>query len=125
MAGDWHTVETASAPVIPEGERFVSGGTLLSPTEAGHRTGPAFEEKVLLLSNKAVYTCSYEYSLQKVCRHLCSCLRPGARSPGSRVYPHPARRPRRSLARPVHPFDAVPLRTRRQGKLRPRAVVYS
>lgn len=62
-------IETSTQEVLLEGEEKLGGWTLLSPSE--HDTvrpgkGAKFEEKVLLLTNKAVYVVQYEFTLQKV-----------------------------------------------------------
>lgn len=62
-------LETATREVVEEGEHRIAACTLLSPT--GEDTvrpakGGKYEEKVLILSDKAVYVVSYEFSLQKV-----------------------------------------------------------
>ncbi|GAA5963523.1 hypothetical protein JCM21900_004539 [Sporobolomyces salmonicolor] len=62
-------IETSARDVLPEGEEKLAGWTLLSPSEKDvvrPARGGKFEEKVLLLSSKAVYVVGYEFSLQKV-----------------------------------------------------------
>ncbi|GAA5909534.1 hypothetical protein JCM5296_006064 [Sporobolomyces johnsonii] len=62
-------IETSVRDVLPEGEEKIAGWTLLSPSEQDvvrPARGGKFEEKVLLLSSKAVYVVGYEFSLQKV-----------------------------------------------------------
>ncbi|KAF4615242.1 hypothetical protein D9613_002633 [Agrocybe pediades] len=69
-------VGEAVARVLPEGERLLNGWTLFAPEElgvkipvrvsAGGGLGGGFEEKVLLLSAKALYIVSYDYTLEKV-----------------------------------------------------------
>ncbi|CEQ39708.1 SPOSA6832_01253, partial [Sporobolomyces salmonicolor] len=62
-------IETSARDVLPEGEEKLAGWTLLSPSEKDvvrPAKGGKFEEKVLLLSSKAVYVVGYEFSLQKV-----------------------------------------------------------
>ncbi|GAA6019986.1 hypothetical protein JCM11491_004889 [Sporobolomyces phaffii] len=62
-------VETSSQEVILEGEEKLGGWTLISPSEIDTvrpGKGAKFEEKVLLLTNKAVYVIQYEFTLQKV-----------------------------------------------------------
>ena len=62
-------VETAKREVLSEGEECVGGWTLLSPTEGDtvRAVGKqSYEEKVLLLSDRAVYVVRYEFNLQKV-----------------------------------------------------------
>ncbi|PCH37867.1 hypothetical protein WOLCODRAFT_161110 [Wolfiporia cocos MD-104 SS10] len=59
-------IATCVSRVLPEGERLLSGWTLFSPTELNVKVGDKFEEKVLLLSSKAIYIISYDYTLEKV-----------------------------------------------------------
>ncbi|KAH8106812.1 SacI homology domain-containing protein [Cristinia sonorae] len=58
-------IATSVARVLVEGERLLSGWTLFSPADVNTRVG-RFEEKVLLLSVKALYIISYDYTLEKV-----------------------------------------------------------
>ncbi|KAH9484391.1 Phosphatidylinositide phosphatase SAC2 [Psilocybe cubensis] len=59
-------IATSVSRVLPEGERLLSGWTLFSPEELNTKVGMKFEEKVLLLSVKALYIVSYDYTLEKV-----------------------------------------------------------
>ncbi|KAL7412783.1 SacI homology domain-containing protein [Mrakia frigida] len=59
-------IETCSARVISEGETRQAGWTLFAPTEMGVTGGQQFEEKVLLLTAKALYVARYDYELEKV-----------------------------------------------------------
>ncbi|KAI8085318.1 SacI homology domain-containing protein [Thamnidium elegans] len=68
-------IEISSEIVIADDETKINGWTLLSPTEstkkrlmifARSKSAKEFEEKVLLLTEKALYICSYNYSLEKV-----------------------------------------------------------
>ncbi|KAI0929197.1 hypothetical protein AcW1_006209 [Taiwanofungus camphoratus] len=59
-------IATCVSRVLPEGERLLSGWTLFSPEELNIKVGDKFEEKVLLLSVKALYIISYDYTLEKV-----------------------------------------------------------
>ncbi|GAA5953997.1 hypothetical protein JCM3765_000719 [Sporobolomyces pararoseus] len=62
-------IETSTQEVLLEGEEKLGGWTLISPSEIDTirpTKGAKFEEKVLLLSNKAVYVVQYEFTLQKV-----------------------------------------------------------
>ncbi|GAA5941804.1 uncharacterized protein JCM15063_000776 [Sporobolomyces koalae] len=62
-------VETSAKEVLWEGEDKLDGWTLLSPSEIDTirpGRGGKFEEKVFLLSNRAVYVVEFEYTLQKV-----------------------------------------------------------
>lgn len=70
-------IETCSAQLLTNGEHRAFGCTLLSPASNSSDEEvqtQGFEEKVLLLSEKAVYVISYEYSLQKVspCSPTCA-----------------------------------------------------
>ncbi|KAF8197552.1 SacI homology domain-containing protein [Pholiota molesta] len=59
-------IATAVSRVLPEGERLLSGWTMFAPEELNVKVGMKFEEKVLLLSAKALYIVSYDYTLEKV-----------------------------------------------------------
>ncbi|KAL1944714.1 hypothetical protein VTO73DRAFT_3144 [Trametes versicolor] len=59
-------IATCVSRVLPEGERLLSGWTLFAPEELNAKMGDKFEEKVLLLSAKALYIISYDYTLEKV-----------------------------------------------------------
>ncbi|KAH9843189.1 SacI homology domain-containing protein [Rhodofomes roseus] len=59
-------IATCVSRVLPEGERLLSGWTVFSPTELNTKVGDKFEEKVLLLTMKALYIISYDYTLEKV-----------------------------------------------------------
>ncbi|TBU49147.1 SacI homology domain-containing protein [Dichomitus squalens] len=59
-------IATCVSRVLPEGERLLSGWTLFAPEELNTKVGDKFEEKVMLLSAKALYIISYDYTLEKV-----------------------------------------------------------
>ncbi|BGP53922.1 hypothetical protein JCM8202v2_001494 [Rhodotorula sphaerocarpa] len=62
-------IDTATHEVLPDGEAKLAAWNLLSPSEIDTvrpRKGGKYEEKVLLLSTKAIYIVSYDYNLQKV-----------------------------------------------------------
>ncbi|CCA69257.1 related to SAC1-recessive suppressor of secretory defect [Serendipita indica DSM 11827] len=59
-------IEHASLMVIVNDERLTAGWTLLSPEALDVRLADKFEEKILLLTTKAIYIVSYDYSLEKV-----------------------------------------------------------
>ncbi|OSD08576.1 hypothetical protein PYCCODRAFT_1429632 [Trametes coccinea BRFM310] len=59
-------IATCVSRVLQEGERLLSGWTLFAPEELNAKVGDKFEEKVLLLSAKALYIISYDYTLEKV-----------------------------------------------------------
>ncbi|KIM25985.1 hypothetical protein M408DRAFT_330774 [Serendipita vermifera MAFF 305830] len=59
-------IENATAMVVLGDERTVASWTLLSPAEYNVRLSDYFEEKILILTAKAMYIVSYDYSLEKV-----------------------------------------------------------
>ncbi|KAL0946732.1 hypothetical protein HGRIS_012911 [Hohenbuehelia grisea] len=59
-------IATCVSRVLEEGERLLSGWTLFSPEELNVKIGEKFEEKVLLLTARAIYVISYDYNLEKV-----------------------------------------------------------
>ncbi|KAM0753780.1 hypothetical protein T439DRAFT_322671 [Meredithblackwellia eburnea MCA 4105] len=61
-------IETSAKSVLvdDEDEERLAAWTLLGPAEQDTVRSAKYEEKVLLLSSKAVYVISYEYTLQKV-----------------------------------------------------------
>ncbi|KWU46512.1 hypothetical protein RHOSPDRAFT_28398 [Rhodotorula sp. JG-1b] len=66
-------LDTAANEVLAEGETKLAGWVLLSPSEIDvvrPRKGGKYEEKVLLLSQKATYVVSYDYTLQKVSSYI-------------------------------------------------------
>ncbi|CAO0801593.1 unnamed protein product [Mucor circinelloides] len=63
-------IAISSEIVVSDDETLIQGWTLLSPTneESGKQRSPRkeFQEKILLLTEKALYICSYNYALEKV-----------------------------------------------------------
>lgn len=62
-------IEISSEIVIADDEHRINGWTLLSPATENKKQSKSakeFEEKVVLLTEKALYVCSYNYSLEKV-----------------------------------------------------------
>lgn len=59
-------IATSVERVLEEGESLRNGWTLFAPAELGTKTGDKWEEKVLLLTHKALYIINYDYTLQKV-----------------------------------------------------------
>ncbi|KAF8510997.1 SacI homology domain-containing protein [Hysterangium stoloniferum] len=59
-------IETCGSRVLFEGEKQIAGWTLFSPVEMNVRLSDKFEEKVLLLTAKALYVVSYDYNLDQV-----------------------------------------------------------
>ena len=60
------TVETSSARVLEEDEKRIAGWTLLSPEDRNIRLSAKLQEKVLLMTNAALYVVSFNYSLEMV-----------------------------------------------------------
>lgn len=61
-------IESSTAAVLLEGEKLVMGHTFLSPLEPGAiKVGvKGFEEKVVIISDRAVYVVAFEYTLMIV-----------------------------------------------------------
>ncbi|KAI8978936.1 SacI homology domain-containing protein [Pilobolus umbonatus] len=63
-------IDISSEIVISDDERILAGWTMLSPisnsARSTNRRPKRFEEKVVLLSDKALYICRYNYNLEKV-----------------------------------------------------------
>ncbi|KAL1743446.1 SacI homology domain-containing protein [Schizophyllum fasciatum] len=59
-------IATSVSRVLDEGERLLSAWTVLSPEGFNVKVGPKFEEKVLLLTARALYIIRYDYTLEKV-----------------------------------------------------------
>jgi len=59
-------IATSVARVLEEGESLLSGWTTFAPEELNVKLGDKFEEKILLLSVRALYIVSYDYTLEKV-----------------------------------------------------------
>ncbi|GBE82128.1 predicted protein [Sparassis crispa] len=59
-------VATCVSRLLSDGERLLSGWTLFAPVEMNTKIGDKWEEKVLLISVKALYIISYDYTLEKV-----------------------------------------------------------
>lgn len=59
-------IATSVSRVLDEGERLLSAWTLLAPEAFNVKTGDKFEEKVLLLTARALYIIRYDYTLEKV-----------------------------------------------------------
>ncbi|RCH84503.1 hypothetical protein CU098_007509, partial [Rhizopus stolonifer] len=59
-----NAINISSEIVIADDETRMAGWTLLSPSDTSNAR--KFEEKVVLLTEKALYVCSYNYGLEKV-----------------------------------------------------------
>ncbi|KAG8835535.1 hypothetical protein FRC17_002764 [Serendipita sp. 399] len=59
-------IEHAASMVILDEERLMAGWTLLSPENMNSKLADKFEEKILLLTTKAIYVVRYDYTLEKV-----------------------------------------------------------
>ncbi|KAG2349544.1 hypothetical protein BDR05DRAFT_1020563 [Suillus weaverae] len=64
-------IATSVARVLSEGETLMSGWTIFSPEQLNVTFDDRFEEKVLLLSARALYIVSYDYSLEKPKMYIC------------------------------------------------------
>lgn len=58
-------IDTAASQVLSAGEEKIDGWTLLSPSKPDAIRSPTYVEKILLISNKALYVVEYNYTLQK------------------------------------------------------------
>ncbi|KAL1930212.1 hypothetical protein VTP01DRAFT_1366 [Rhizomucor pusillus] len=59
-------IRISSEIVIADDEQRTAGWTLMSPNEPQKRRSKKFDEKVVLITAKALYVCSYNYALEKV-----------------------------------------------------------
>ncbi|GBC06667.1 hypothetical protein RclHR1_00070034 [Rhizophagus clarus] len=59
-------IEISSSIVIIDNEEKINGWTFLSPTEPNTLRSKSYEEKVVLLTKKALYVCTFHYRLEKV-----------------------------------------------------------
>ncbi|KIJ17485.1 inositol-polyphosphate 5-phosphatase [Paxillus involutus ATCC 200175] len=64
-------IATSVSRVLDEGETLLSGWTVFAPEKLNTRFSDKFEEKVLLLSTRALYIVSYDYTLEKVKVYTC------------------------------------------------------
>ncbi|KAI9594928.1 SacI homology domain-containing protein [Syncephalis fuscata] len=61
-----NAIEITSGIVIGEGEMLLNGWTLSSPVTPHTVRDKSYEEKVVLLTQLALYVCSFHYALEKV-----------------------------------------------------------
>ncbi|KIL00905.1 hypothetical protein PAXRUDRAFT_128798 [Paxillus rubicundulus Ve08.2h10] len=59
-------IATSVSRVLDEGETLLSGWIVFAPEQLNTKFSDKFEEKVLLLSTRALYIVSYDYTLEKV-----------------------------------------------------------
>ncbi|KDN52684.1 hypothetical protein K437DRAFT_253878 [Tilletiaria anomala UBC 951] len=59
-------IETCASMVLGEDETHLGGWTLFSPVESSQIHGSKFEEKVVLLTPKALYSCGYDFTSEKL-----------------------------------------------------------
>ncbi|KAF8559644.1 hypothetical protein OG21DRAFT_1594475 [Imleria badia] len=59
-------IATSVSRVLDEGEPLLAGWTLIAPEQLNVKVSDKFEEKVLLLSVRALYIVSYDYTLENV-----------------------------------------------------------
>ena len=61
-----NAIDTCASMVLGEGEKRLGGWTLFSPVESNKVHGSRFEEKVVLLTSKAIYSCGYDFTSEKL-----------------------------------------------------------
>lgn len=61
-----HAIEMTARELIPSSENLLAGWTLFSPIEPNRIETPKLEEKVVLLTNKALYSCGYDFTAEKI-----------------------------------------------------------
>ncbi|KAK0562422.1 hypothetical protein OC844_002712 [Tilletia horrida] len=61
-----HAIETCADLVLKDGEDRIGGWTLFSPIQPNKVQAVKFEEKVLLLTKKALYVCAYDFTAEKL-----------------------------------------------------------
>ncbi|RIB17552.1 SacI homology domain-containing protein [Gigaspora rosea] len=61
-----NAIDISSSIVIVDNEEKVNGWTFLSSSEPNTVRSKSYEEKVLLLTQKALYVCTFHYRLEKV-----------------------------------------------------------
>ncbi|KAG8217577.1 putative phosphatidylinositide phosphatase [Butyriboletus roseoflavus] len=59
-------IATSVSRVLEEGEPVLAGWTLVAPEQLNVKVSDKFEEKILLLSVRALYIVRYDYTLEKV-----------------------------------------------------------
>lgn len=59
-------IESCRREVVPESEGLIGGWTLCSPLKANTVQALKLEEKVVLLTAKALYVCSYDFGSEKL-----------------------------------------------------------
>lgn len=59
-------IESCQSQVVPESELLIGGWTLCSPLQANTVQALKLEEKVVLLTAKALYACSYDFGSEKL-----------------------------------------------------------
>ncbi|KAK0561193.1 hypothetical protein OC861_005929 [Tilletia horrida] len=61
-----HAIEMCAEIVLKEGEERLGGWTLFSPVQPNRVQAVKFEEKVLLMTKKALYVCAYDFTAEKL-----------------------------------------------------------
>ncbi|PWN24223.1 hypothetical protein BCV69DRAFT_265781 [Microstroma glucosiphilum] len=59
-------IDTCAEMALHEGETKIGGWTLFSPMEANTIRSSKLEEKIVLLTNKALYICAYDFQIEKL-----------------------------------------------------------
>ncbi|CAG8454920.1 5799_t:CDS:10, partial [Dentiscutata erythropus] len=65
-----NAIDISSSIVIDSSEEKITGWTFLSPNEPNTVRSKSYEEKVLLLTKKALYVCTFHYRLEKVVQFM-------------------------------------------------------
>jgi hypothetical protein len=61
-----HAIDNCAALVLADGETKLGGWTLFSPIEANRVQSAKLEEKVVLLTSKALYSCGWDFTAEKL-----------------------------------------------------------
>ncbi|PWN54447.1 hypothetical protein IE53DRAFT_308310 [Violaceomyces palustris] len=59
-------IQSCKRDVVPEGEQVLGGWTLFSPVEQNKVHSMKLEEKVALLTSKAIYVCRYDFGAESL-----------------------------------------------------------
>lgn len=61
-----HAIESCTREAIRTDENLLAAWTLLSPIDVNRIESPRMEEKVVLLTTKAFYSCGYDFTAEKL-----------------------------------------------------------
>lgn len=62
-------IDACARNVVANDEKVLAGWTLFSPIEPNHIETPKLEEKVVLLTSKALYSCGYDFTSEKLAEY--------------------------------------------------------